>query len=392
MRLDEHTIWLDEDRHAQAYKTLLNDKSRRIARNLGIGNAHEADMCLDCHADNVPKDKRDRKFQISDGVGCEACHGGGDRYRDSHTDDASSHADNIANGLYPTDNRIARARLCLSCHLGTEDKFTTHRIMGAGHPRLRFDMEKFEVEQPYHYDLDDDYVERKTEPDSFRNWAVGVAVASREYLKLVQSKHFAKPGVFPDVALYECNACHHTMPSRLWRTHDATAALGPGEVRLNDSNLLMLAAVADVLSPGDATTLREQLAAMHKAGKRSREAVVDASRKLMATVDGLVARMEAARPGDDQVRKVLGNILGRASRGLYHDRSTAELATYAADVLVFVLGEDEKQASRIAELYAMAGARLREQGEDGEFDPDTLSYNPSGFASAAGALKRSLGV
>ena len=68
------------DRHSKAYKTLLNEESRTIARKLGLKNAHTADICLDCHADNVPKDKRGPEFFISDGVGCETCHGGGENY------------------------------------------------------------------------------------------------------------------------------------------------------------------------------------------------------------------------------------------------------------------------------------------------------------------------
>ena len=54
VRLDEYRIWSREDRHARAYQTLLGDASKAIARRLGIGEAHEAQVCLDCHADNVP--------------------------------------------------------------------------------------------------------------------------------------------------------------------------------------------------------------------------------------------------------------------------------------------------------------------------------------------------
>src|SRR5690606_37332927 len=74
--LNEYRIWQQEDRHAQAYRTLELPESKRIAANLGLPNATAAKICLDCHADNVPADKRGPKFQISDGVGCEACHGG----------------------------------------------------------------------------------------------------------------------------------------------------------------------------------------------------------------------------------------------------------------------------------------------------------------------------
>ena len=73
---NEYITWTRHDRHAKAYNTLLTDESKRIAANLGLKNAHTADMCLDCHADNVQDSQRGVLFDISDGVGCEACHGG----------------------------------------------------------------------------------------------------------------------------------------------------------------------------------------------------------------------------------------------------------------------------------------------------------------------------
>ena len=73
---NEYMTWEQYDPHSKAYSVLMNKTSKKIAANLGIGKAHEAKICLDCHADNVPKNKRGRVFQISDGVGCEACHGG----------------------------------------------------------------------------------------------------------------------------------------------------------------------------------------------------------------------------------------------------------------------------------------------------------------------------
>src|SRR5688572_7330913 len=88
--LNEYRIWQQEDRHAQAYRTLELPESKRIAANLGLANATAAKICLDCHADNVPSDKRGGKFQISDGVGCEACHGGSEKWLESHAAEAAT--------------------------------------------------------------------------------------------------------------------------------------------------------------------------------------------------------------------------------------------------------------------------------------------------------------
>src|SRR5260370_13684114 len=71
---NEYVTWSQKDKHSKAYKILFDERSVRIARNLGLPNANTAEICLNCHADNPAH--RGRQFQQSDGVGCEACHGG----------------------------------------------------------------------------------------------------------------------------------------------------------------------------------------------------------------------------------------------------------------------------------------------------------------------------
>jgi hypothetical protein len=67
---DEYLIWSQRDKHAKAYGVLLGDRGKRIAANLGLTQpAAEASLCLDCHADNVPPDRRGPQFELSDGVG-----------------------------------------------------------------------------------------------------------------------------------------------------------------------------------------------------------------------------------------------------------------------------------------------------------------------------------
>src|SRR5439155_531503 len=63
---NEYVTWSRVDKHARAYKVLSNEQSARIARNLGIGNAWEAKICVDCHAHNIPKDKRGERFRFDD--------------------------------------------------------------------------------------------------------------------------------------------------------------------------------------------------------------------------------------------------------------------------------------------------------------------------------------
>ena len=141
---NEYLIWSQEtdkdrvDKHHRAYAVLGDERGIRIARNLGLPDAVTAEICLNCHADNVPETRRGPRFEISDGVGCETCHGAAEKWLGVHLSGAG-HKANLDAGLYPTENPVARAEKCLSCHFGDpsdESRFVTHRLMGAGHPRL----------------------------------------------------------------------------------------------------------------------------------------------------------------------------------------------------------------------------------------------------------------
>src|SRR5690554_2962786 len=232
--LNEYRVWLRQDYHSRAYRTLQTAQSEAIARKLGLPSAAGAKICLDCHADNVPSEARGRRFQISDGVGCEACHGGAGQWLESHAELGTSHADNIAKGMYPTEQPLQRARLCLSCHLGTKDKFATHEIMGAGHPRLAFELETFTINQPAHYEVDADYRERKPTIAPVNMWLAGLAVTSMQSLELLQEQWFTRQSLIPELSFFQCHACHHPMDDLRWAPEGA-AALPPGTVRLNDA-------------------------------------------------------------------------------------------------------------------------------------------------------------
>ena len=92
--------------------------------------------CLGCHATDAPAGQRGPRFQLSDGVGCESCHGPASGWIASHYTVAGSHQANLAAGLVPLENPQVRARLCLDCHYGSAggNQFVSHRMMAAGHP------------------------------------------------------------------------------------------------------------------------------------------------------------------------------------------------------------------------------------------------------------------
>lgn len=329
---NEFSIWQNEDPHNGAYKILLTDESKRIASNLGIGSAETADMCLDCHADNVPASRRGEKFQINDGVGCEACHGGAEGWLSSHASGTATHDDNLAAGLYPTENAVARAELCLSCHQGTKDQMITHRIMGAGHPRLQFELDNFTWMHP-HFQVDEDYIERKGDLVGARDWAVGQAVAGRTALDVLLDDEAGWNGIFPELVLFDCHACHTTMANPDWRPRKSQG-LGPGVVRYNDANLLMTRHVAGYADPSAASRLEQQLKDFHRATLRGRNETEVAARALKQTINDLLPSLQSASYDESALNTILSAMVREGEAGEYRDYAAAEQVALAVDTVI----------------------------------------------------------
>ncbi len=333
---NEYVTWQTKDPHSKAYATLLNAQSKRIAANLGLPNAHEAKICLDCHANNVAPGLRSKTFQISDGVGCESCHGGSVRWLGVHISGAASHAQNIAAGMYPTEEPVARAKLCLSCHFGTKDKFVTHRIMGAGHPRMGFELDTFTVTQPAHFRIDEDYRARKKVADPVQTWAIGQAVAVQMSLEALVDPNRNSQGMFPELVHFDCHACHHPMSNLRWEPR-ASTGLGPGLVRLNDSNMVMLRLIVTQIDPALGDRLLQQSRALHAASQQSMAAVTAAANVLRGTVNPLIDRLAQHRFDGEATHKLLRAVLRDAATREYTDFAAAEQATMAVAAILNAL-------------------------------------------------------
>lgn len=329
----EYVTWAQKDKHAQAYKVLLNDVSKRIAANLGIGPAHEAAVCLDCHADNVAADKRGRVFQLSDGVGCEACHGGGQRWLGQHIIGAYQRSENIAAGMYPTEDPVKRAELCLSCHFGDDRKFVTHRIMGAGHPRIGFELDTFTSIQPAHFVVDADYAKRKAVANGLQVWAIGQAMAVGKRLDALMDPKRGRDGLWPELVLFDCQACHHPLTELRWQPRPSTG-LGPGVPRFDDSGLLMLQIVVRQLDADLGARLATETSALHKATGESWQALEAAAKALKATTGTLVDTFAKRKFSQADASGLLNGVLAAAKAGELSDYAGAEQAAMALSAIL----------------------------------------------------------
>jgi len=329
---------------------------------MGLKNAHEAEICLDCHADNVAVGKRGSRFQIEDGVGCEACHGGAENYLTSHTDKAVSRDQNISSGLYATDQLAKRATLCFSCHIGSEEKIASHEIMGAGHPRLSFELDTFGVLQPAHYVVDKKYTERKWAGSSLTTWALGQVEAGKQMLRLVESK-LAGRQLFPELSLFDCHACHHVMSEKRWQQQDHIH-LPPGTVRLNDVAFLMLFPIAKVFAPSLHDDLYANLRELHKRVNSGGDisGVVKQLEKTLGSMTASISSNSANRAAP----RVLDELVVMGASGQFRDYVAAEQAVMAIDMLLSTVGNRDDYNDWLDSLYDSV------QEED-QYDPGQLA-------------------
>lgn len=288
---NEYFLWQRDDAHSNAYKVLQGEVGQRIARNLGIKDATTAPECLTCHTDHVDADARGRRYAMSEGVGCEACHGGAQDWLGPHVS-GNSHAQNVQAGLYPLEDPVARTRLCLQCHLGSSAKPIDHKLMGAGHPALDFELDTFTNIQPAHFRVDADYLKRKPASVSgARQWAIGQVVAAQMFLEGLDSARFADhKGLFPELVFFECSACHHALRPARWSA-GTSGPLGPGEPRLADAYLITTQVILDVLAPDLSSQWSSALTGLHKASRESVPRTRETAAALQAIAKGALPKI-----------------------------------------------------------------------------------------------------
>jgi len=230
---NEFFTWYKRDNHARAYRSLLTPEAIAMASHLGIGAPEKAHDCLQCHTTNAPKEMQGERFTVSDGVGCESCHGAAGNWIKSHVEKGTNHTRNVSQGLRDIVPPVARTSLCISCHAPTAENGLTHRLYGAGHPRVEFEIDSYESVMPRHWRQDDDYRERKSPANRVQAWLIGQVILAESFAHRQNQAHLNR-----DFSLYQCYSCHHDFSKKqfLWRNyHDK-----PGEPPLNDSPIYIL--------------------------------------------------------------------------------------------------------------------------------------------------------
>jgi len=373
--MKERLIWDKYDPHARAFSSLTSEQGQRIARNLAIPDSAQAPACLTCHSTFVPSAQRGPRFKLEDGVGCESCHGPGGQFLTTHMQPTSQHLSNLEAGLYPTTDPRARAVLCLSCHQGDAKRRMTHQLYGAGHPRLRFELDTYSALQPYHVVVDADYRRRKPVSTSFARWSQGQLASASALLRALADTPTSQ-GLFPELSHFDCHACHHRLGEDPdYRPRAGSAA---GKLPHQDTPLLVTRALSMVVAPTQSDRLRELTRALQGAiipGARS-----EALRRLADELREIERLLAARTPQAGDNRAV-----ARALLALVREENPLAFSTAEAAVMAWatLLTADFEEARLAASGYAAASRALDEVYAQVR---DEATYRPQAFAASLTTL------
>lgn len=346
---NEYTTWSQFDPHSKAYRTLLNAQSREIARRMGLKSAHEAPECLACHAERVPVAARGTKFQLDDGVGCESCHGGAERWLSTHHQTPKvTRAENLARGLVALEDPETLAKTCLACHVGDKDRYANHRMMAAGHPRLVFELDTYL--ELWRTSGGREHYRKSTPTVHAALWTKGLLDAARRQLELIDRHGVGRLGPIPDFGVFACHSCHRDLRLAAFGGTGSSQG-GPGELRWQDAHLLVLQQTAHALRLDSARQLNRAMLRLQGSANADSMSVKLA---LAETRDALTrAEQELGRrrwtPAD--MNAVSQSLVEASRRGAFPDPAAAEQAAMGLVVMLAGLQLDRGKRAEIDRLF-----------------------------------------
>ena len=376
---NEYSIWAVKDKHAKAYDALTGVIGERMGRILGLGKSEQAAKCLACHALEVPAEARARTFELSDGVSCENCHGPASVWLGPHTTRTWTHEQSVAAGMYDTRNLVRHTEKCLTCHLGTQEKFIDHEMLAAGHPDLYFELDSFSAVMPRHWKTPRESAPGiAAENDAWpgvREWATGQAVQLHASMERLAWR--AKNKNWPEYSELQCFACHHalTAPEQSWRQERGYPGRRPGDPSWNASRYAVFRELAHQADNETASRLDDQMAQLGKLLSRpdpDREAVSSAASGAATLSNQLISRIEAQPYDAPTTLRLLQRICSDADSVSNEGERAAEQAAMALDSLFIAYSKSEKVANAADIRMAING--LFQQLEN------PSNYNPGDFA------------
>jgi hypothetical protein len=260
--LDEVSIFTG-DKHRLAYELLERELGQHmqkiLARSKGDANYKVTTdkQCLACHA-NYRRDEDLMPPGYEFGVTCEACHGPSSLWETPHKDAAwrkrSAAEKEQKYGMIDLRNPVRRAQQCFSCHVGNvqEGKVVTHEMYAAGHPPLPgIEIETFSQQMPTHwrtlqekgeFEFRDDYIKSNfpglehsplNDLAKTKSVIIGGTMALRETVNLFASQAVDQDSqAWPELAVFDCSACHHDLAAPSWRQKRGYGKSLPGRPQM----------------------------------------------------------------------------------------------------------------------------------------------------------------
>jgi Cytochrome c554 and c-prime len=374
---NEYSIWIVQDKHARAYNALTGAIGERMAGILGVGKAEAAPKCLACHALNPPAELRSRTFDMSEGVSCESCHGPASGWLGPHTERNWTHAQSVAAGMVDTRDVVKRTQKCLSCHLGSEEKFVDHEMIAAGHPDLFFELASFSAAMPRHWKVPGEPGEATGSDPWYdvRELTTGQAVGLRE--AMVRLAERTKGKNWPEFSEMQCYACHHSLtpPEHSWRQARGYPGRRPGDPPWNAARYAVFRDVVQELAGTEARQLDDQVmqvTALMSVLNPDREAVATAATNVSRTADAVVGSVEGATYDPAATLRLLRRICGDADEISGEGEQSAAQAAMAIQSLFVAYDRDAKVANS-ADIRAAISALFQQLQTPSSYDPRNFS-------------------
>ena len=347
VRQNEYSVWIVRDKHSRAFVSLTGVVGERMAAISNLGKAESAPKCLACHALDVPAAQRAHTFDLSDGVSCENCHGPASAWLGHHTERGWTHEQSVALGMYDTRDLIKRSEMCLSCHLGNDQKSVDHEMIAAGHPDLYFDLDAFSATMPRHWKEPGEPGEAEGSDPWYdvREWSTGQAVQLQESLNQLASR--AQGKVWPEYSELECYACHHSLgpAEQSWRQARGYPNRRPGTPPWNASRYVVFREIVRQVDEPGSQELDKRLA--HLANLMSdassdRAAIATEAKNAAVIAHDLALKLNHMPYDSAMTLRLLHQITADADYISSQDEHAAAQATMAIQSLFVAYNRNEK--------------------------------------------------
>jgi hypothetical protein len=344
-RMTEVAYW-EKDKHKRAWLALENHRAEQMRKILGWDFMKDK-RCTSCHgvdaADSL-MDEPYRKTKYQEGVTCVVCHGPYEEWVEKHGGGGKEwraltrQQKETKYGMFDLWSASKRTQVCASCHIGNVDegKVVTHQMYAAGHPPLpSFEVVAFSEQMPRHWE----YLKEKN-PDRLKLLkpppidpaleethltAVGSLVVFQESVRLLQQQAAKSELEWPEVAHYDCYACHHELTSKNWRQQRGYAGK-PGRPPLHfwPSALVKLGIIHASADSTEADILDKEYRARFKQLQQALDAEPFGNREIVqAKAKALVGWTE------DRLAKIQKDVLNASAKNIkkYQEDTPQRLLT-----------------------------------------------------------------